>query len=190
MSAIQNRERFDANQYWLNRGVEYIEETRLRTPFYQKQEAFIVDVVRQFQPKSILELGCGFGRITRRILEALPNVKIVGIDLSPDQVRNARSYCEAKRTIFYSDDLLMDPILPLADLCLAVELFLHLPFDGLQTLVPKILRSAPILIHDFDPEPTDRVSRHIYAHDYDELYNGMDVETILHDPYGLKVIRA
>lgn len=38
----------------------------------------------------LLDVGCGGGHLTRMVAERRPDTKIVGLDLSPDQVRRAR----------------------------------------------------------------------------------------------------
>ena len=42
---------------------------------------------------TVLEVGCGFGRITRLLLSNFPNIhEYLAIDLSPDQIENAKEF--------------------------------------------------------------------------------------------------
>ena len=53
------------------------------------------EYLRNFSPKfkNVLEVGCGFGRITKLVLSNQPDIqKYTAIDLSPDQINNAEQY--------------------------------------------------------------------------------------------------
>src|SRR5580704_19370963 len=40
----------------------------------------------------VLDAGCGTGRLTAELLEALPNGRVVGIDLSQNMLHSAREH--------------------------------------------------------------------------------------------------
>ena len=47
---------------------------------------------------SVLEVGCGFGRITKLVLSQFPNIrKYTAMDISPHQIKNAREYVKEVR---------------------------------------------------------------------------------------------
>ncbi|MGH9998111.1 MAG: class I SAM-dependent methyltransferase, partial [Nitrososphaeraceae archaeon] len=55
----------------------------------------LLDYLKSIIPpfKSVLELGCGFGRITKLILSNFPDIQVyTAVDLSPHQIQNAREY--------------------------------------------------------------------------------------------------
>jgi trans-aconitate methyltransferase len=57
----------------------------------------------------LLDAGCGTGRLTRDLLEALPHGKVVGLDVSQNMLDEARAYLEpdyAGRVDFVRCDLL------------------------------------------------------------------------------------
>ena len=114
----------DVNAYWLKRGRGYHAEKRLDSPFYKQQEKFICDVLRDLNPASVLDVGCGFGRVTSAVGKALPGCSITGCELSLDQLEHA----EALPNVFYRQyDLYSDDPLPSADVAMAIEVFLHHP---------------------------------------------------------------
>jgi SAM-dependent methyltransferase len=51
-------------------------------------DAAIVDVVRQQQPRTVLDLGCGEGWLARAL--AAQNMEVTGIDVVPELVREAQ----------------------------------------------------------------------------------------------------
>lgn len=44
-----------------------------------------------FQPASVLELGCGTGILTRKIQERWPDCRITAVDISPEMMEHAKS---------------------------------------------------------------------------------------------------
>lgn len=51
----------------------------------------IVDEVVQLSPQEFLDAGCGEGFVARLLLQALPNLKLTGCDLSAGALRVARA---------------------------------------------------------------------------------------------------
>jgi SAM-dependent methyltransferase len=169
-------ETFDVNRYWLNRGQTYVREDRLYGPYHRVQEQFIFDVLRKCEipARNILELGCGFGRVTRLLAENFPESRITALDLSPDQLINAKSYCEGKSNItFGTYDFYSRAPLPgeRYDLAVAIEVFLHHPAEVISGLISRLAQvSAYILNIDWSEPWPWSIPEHVWVHDYDRLY--------------------
>jgi len=62
--------------------------------------------------ETVLDAGCGTGRLTRDLLEALPRGHVVGLDLSRNMIEAARAYLEPDfrgRVEFICGDILQVP---------------------------------------------------------------------------------
>jgi len=62
--------------------------------------------------EAVLDAGCGTGRLTRDLLEALPRGRVVALDLSQNMIDQARAYLEpdfAGRVEFVCGDVLNQP---------------------------------------------------------------------------------
>lgn len=183
---------FDTVDYWMERGKSYIGEAgRLRTQFYRDQEQFFCDAVKDFKPNTILEVGCGFGRLTASMRFALPGVNIVAFDVSPDQVTNAKRYCVNDPKIdFRCGDVMSLPEAK-ADIAVACEVFLHLP--DVAGAITKLLDAAPVAVHDYDPavKPGDRTGPHCFAHDYERIYSDLGLSFVrrIRGEHGLMVVQ-
>jgi len=68
---------------------EYLERIRARVPLYDELQEQAIAAI-PFPPERVLELGMGTGETTRRLIEAYPDVWVVGLDASPDMVFRAR----------------------------------------------------------------------------------------------------
>ena len=167
---------FDVNAYWLERGRHYMEEKRTPAEFHRLQERFLLDVLRSsgLPMKRVLEIGCGFGRITKLLSEAWPEAEITALDLSPEQLANARRYCgDNPRIHFAQYDFYSGQPLPGNDFdcVLAIEVFLHHPPEVVTGLVQKMTIAASYLVNidwsEHWPWPTPE---HVWIHDFAKLY--------------------
>jgi trans-aconitate 2-methyltransferase len=57
------------------------------------QEEWAMDVVGRLElegAETVLDAGCGSGRVTRHLLELLPKGRVIGVDASPSMIETAR----------------------------------------------------------------------------------------------------
>jgi SAM-dependent methyltransferase len=170
-------DKFNVNAYWLQRGQTYIAEPRLALEYYRGQEKFLFDVLRQGRVPmgTILELGCGFGRITKLLAGHFPEAEITALDLSPEQLQNARQYCAGRGNIqFARHDFYSGQPLPGAayDTALAIEVFLHHPADLVRSLVERMAARVRFLVNlDWSESWPRKLPAHVWLHDYAALYS-------------------
>ncbi len=155
-------------------GERYFDEERLRAESQRDQLALILDTVASLQPNRILEVGCGYGRVTRALANRFPGIPIKAIDLSPDQIRHAETYVKAPNVRFEVADI-CEVALPFSDVSIAIELLLHYPTEQARTIIQRLFTVSPTLIHEIEPSwnAEDRVCCHVFWHDYDALYRGL-----------------
>jgi tRNA (cmo5U34)-methyltransferase len=65
------------------------------SPLREEQLDLLIDIIRAYPhqdivPQQVLDLGCGAGIVMARVLEALPDVRCVGLDGSPPMLEMAR----------------------------------------------------------------------------------------------------
>src|SRR5688500_15215403 len=140
-------EEFNVNAYWLKRGRGYIAERRTPPEFHRLQEQFLLYILRHsgIPMRRVLEIGCGFGRITKLLAEEWPDSVITALDLSPDLLANARRYCgEDPRVRFEQYDFYSGRPLPGSDYdaVIAIEVFLHHPPEFLVGLFHRLASAA------------------------------------------------
>jgi SAM-dependent methyltransferase len=167
---------FNVNQYWLERGKTYMQETRTPAEFHRLQERFLLDVLHcsGLPMRRILEIGCGFGRITRLLAEAWPNAQITALDLSPEQLANAQRYCGDRKHIqFEQYDFYSGAPFPgdNYDTVLAIEVFLHHPPEFIEQLFERLRSVAKVIVNvDWSERWPGPLPEHVWLHDYFELF--------------------
>ena len=58
--------------------------------------------------EAVLDAGCGSGRVTRLLLERLPNGRVIGVDASPSMIEKARDALPEGTELIVSDLLDLD----------------------------------------------------------------------------------
>jgi SAM-dependent methyltransferase len=175
---------FDVNAYWMRRGKSYVDEGRLFTDRFRQQEQFVLDtlVTSNVPMGKVLELGCGFGRITRRLAETFPDARITAVDLSPDQLQNAEVYCadHAARIAFLQYDIYSGLPLPgdAYDTAIAVEVFMHHPRNAVRRTVNRLgAISTYVVNHDWSEAGAASMPKDgCWNHDYKALYESLGLE--------------
>jgi SAM-dependent methyltransferase len=166
---------FNVNEYWLARGRNYIGEA-FPARYHRLQEQFLLDVLANggLRLNRVLELGCGFGRITRLLAQRFPQARITALDLSPEQLANARRYCAGCENVAFEPyDFYSGQPLPGADFdaAIAIEVFLHHPEAVVRGLFAKLAGAARYIVNlDWSepwPWPTPE---HVWVHDFARLY--------------------
>ena len=177
---------FDATTYWMKRGKVYREEEEY-AEYHRVQERFLFEILRagRLPMQNILELGCGFGRVTRLLAENYPGADILAVDVSPDQLENARRHCAGiERIRFQQYDLYSAGPLPGTnyDAAIAVEVFLHHQRTLVRTTIEKLSGIARYLINiDWSEAWPWKPPEHVCIHDYHAIYSeaGMYCATFL-----------
>jgi SAM-dependent methyltransferase len=81
----------DPRKYWtLRGGDDYFQEQEGQAARGQRA-AWIADRLAAYHPTSILEVGCGYGKVLRELRSRL-DVPLVGLDFSATQLDRARSF--------------------------------------------------------------------------------------------------
>jgi SAM-dependent methyltransferase len=83
---------YDPTQFWLEMGGKRYRDLYVYDWIYQIQERMLIDYLKTIEFHTVLEVGCGFGRITKLLLENFDISKYMAIDISPDQIWSAKEY--------------------------------------------------------------------------------------------------
>lgn len=173
---------FDEEKYWVNRGRNYFEMFKkhkiLQMIRYSKQEKEAIRILKATvfandDVNTILEIGCGFGRITKLLLENFSNIqKIEAFDLSEDQIQNAKRYVTDTRVSFKVSNVFDYPFCDESfDLILAFEVLMHIPSKKIGYVIQKMYSSSKKYIVSLDADwYFGKLSPECFNHAYFDLY--------------------
>ena len=133
----------DPRNYWtLRGGEEYFHEQEGQAQRTARSQWLAVRIA-SYQPTSILEIGCGYGKQLRTLRER-HDVPMVGLDFSPSQLGLARSYLEGMDRV----ELVLGSGLSLPfpdkafDLVLTSAVILHNPPSAAERIRREVIRVA------------------------------------------------
>lgn len=170
---------YDYVDYWKNEGeLSKIDSLSFRlTKEHEVQEQPIIDAVKEINPKTILEIGAGWGRIAKLLRGAGVESQYTAMDLSYHRLKQITDKTIGRIVtdfFTYAEDIHYDTIL-------AIEVLMHIPPDIIEDFVAKMKRYADtIIILDYDPEsPRDiELADHNFQHDYDKLFPDAEVTQV------------
>jgi tRNA (cmo5U34)-methyltransferase len=120
---------------------EYLERIHAKVPRYDELQEQAIAAV-PFPPERVLELGMGTGETTRRLIEAFPDVWVVGLDASPDMVFRARQTYDDVQLARMEDPLPDGPW----DLVISVLSTSELTDEQLQALCRRVKEHSRALV--------------------------------------------
>lgn len=165
--------------WWLKHGATYQGEMECDehgpAAAYRAQERMLVEALRGLKDgcATILEVGCGFGRITRVVWECFRPSGYLATDVSEDAIRRAREYIvDPSWMQFAVRDL--DAFTPTGkhDLVLAAEVLMHRTPEQVIVDAEQLAELATRYVVNVDwYEPAFKGdSPGCYQHDYAALF--------------------
>jgi trans-aconitate methyltransferase len=173
---------YDPRTYWTEAPAMRVK------PAHEAQAAALMDAVGRKQVSSILEVGCGFGRIGRLLVEKWPNATYTGIDISQDRISEARAALPDHATLVEADLLEYDTDHSF-DLVVAVEVLMHVRPEEVEEAVERLQLWSHRHIYtvDWDTPIAKAPAAHNFLHDYEALGFEKVASTGLQGVYHLKV---
>lgn len=171
---------YDPPTYWTERGRGY-EAEAVAEGWVEVENEPVFELLDDLDFDSVLEAGCGFGRVGASIVRHYPGVMYTGIDVSPDLVASAR--------LRIPDGLLL--VADLAkweppetyDLVIAVSVLGHILPGDIAGVVEKLLGAARRDLVHVDWNKVGGETAYQYGHDYAAIYRELGVEPT-RKPYG------
>ncbi|MDQ3728584.1 MAG: class I SAM-dependent methyltransferase [Actinomycetota bacterium] len=131
----------------------YLDLIRREVPRYDELQDAAIDAI-PFEPERVLELGFGTAETTRRLLDRYPDVRITGLDSSPEMVFKARELGWEDLRLGRIEDPLPDGPW---DLVIAVLSIHHLDHAGKQELFRQVRgQSRALVIGDVVEVPPEQ----------------------------------
>src|SRR6187402_1025860 len=83
--------KYDPPAYWTEQGP-HITRQRGASPEHRAVEAYLEQLLPTlYDVRSVLDVGCGGGRLASLLLDILPNARYTGVDIGQNQVEATRA---------------------------------------------------------------------------------------------------
>lgn len=186
--------KYDPNTYWYKLGEKYTSSDVFANPHKLKMKMLrviaLLKLLETLQFNSVLEYSCGFGFITKFILDKFKVDDYVAFDASPHWIYEAKVLCKNHSIDFQTsmiEDFKTDKKF---DLVLGVSVLHHIRPNNIKPIIKKLLGyTKKDFIHDDQPfVPNHKIERTTsnFWYDYKQIYQelGYDVKiiTIPHHP--------
>lgn len=179
---------YDQVAYWRERGKTYFDDYQ-PGPDRETQELALAGILRQLAPHTVLDVGCGFGRMALIVMQTLPDTTYLGIDVSVHQVMHAVGMVREPRAAFLAMALedLPEQREPW-DLVLACEFLMHVPPERIEATVARLIGIGRTLVTlDWDQPIDAEPMAHNFLHDYRALLGRDAVHVPISATQGLYV---
>ena len=115
---------FSQVQYW-SWGYRYLGGLRI-----------VIDQLNDLPFKSLIDIGCGDGRLLKELVVLYPEKRFLGVDYSKRAIQLARAMNpDLDYRIF---DIIQDPLKELFDVATLVEVLEHIPLNQIDTFISSL----------------------------------------------------
>ncbi|MFA7418024.1 MAG: class I SAM-dependent methyltransferase [Acholeplasma sp.] len=138
---------------------------------YASTIEFIIDQLRKENFETLLDIGCGDGRLTKEILFDLPNKNIIGVDYSERAISLAKALSPEAR--YVCGDIITSNIVE-ADVCTLIEVFEHIPPETSNDFVAGVsrqLKKGGVLLLTVPHQNIPLIEKHYRHFDTDLLFS-------------------
>ncbi len=163
---------YSPRRFWELWGKVFAEEEYQRSILGQHR--WLLTKIRQSSPRSILEVGCGFGRNLRFLQENSVEGMLIGVDFSRSMIRNIGGLFGT-----YRGQLVQGAAgaLPFADrsfdFVFTMGLCMHIPPAGIRQVigeVARVTRGELALIEEMKVDRAGPINQYTFGHDYEGLF--------------------
>lgn len=82
-------------QYYRDLSQGYEAKIRQLVPAYDGMTGWVLELLVGAAPAMVLDIGCGNGRFSARVLDRIPGARLVGVEASPAMAEEARAVAAA-----------------------------------------------------------------------------------------------
>jgi len=179
MSKIKKK--YQPKEFWDSWTEDFIKD-RWQTDVHSQHKWFL-DKVRLLKPKSILEVGCGFGRNIKFLIEnGVKPDSITGVDISSRMIKFARDYISNNRVKLSVIAIENFDERKNFDLVFTHGVLMHIPPNNIEKALDNIIRISKkhlILIEqNYSPPKSDKSSSYTFVHNYKRLLKKDNLDII------------
>ena len=139
----------------------------------KKRTDWLANTINEFEPVSVLELGCGSGRNLVYIKQKNPECALYGVEINPEAITAAKSQLGSEFKILSNSIYDLDNIESKSiDVVFTSGVLMHIASDKISYIKANLNRIAKkAIIHYELHGPSNEFDFHRYPRDYAEVYS-------------------
>lgn len=154
-------------EFWDNWADDFIKD-QWQTKIHP-QHKWLLEIVKEQRPVSIIEVGCGFGRNIKFLIQnGLNPSSIVGVDISPNMIRLASKYVGSKKVKFFISDLNDLNSQNKFDFVFTHGVLMHIPEDRINIAINRLVclskKSLVVIEQNYRAD-----NNYTFVHNYKKL---------------------
>jgi len=162
---------YDPQEYWKDKPLDIY-------PAHKDQEVQLLKVLKELNFNSVLEVGCGTGRISKLIRDNFQIDEYKGIDLSEYRIKEAKNAVNNDpRYSFQVAPFQFMDVQKKYDLVIAIEVLMHVPPKEFPFVYGKMLGLAEYDVVSLDYSPgkgmEEPLEPHNFLHDYPSIIQNL-----------------
>jgi len=172
----------DLEKFWLKKGKKYYKSEVKRYPLLE-----VPEYLKRFSFNSVLEFGCGTGKITKLILDNFKVDDYVAFDISPDQINHAKLQCQKYQVDFQISSIQKFTTNKKFDLVMGTAILGHIHPNDIMAVIQQLLSYTKKHFIHVDAEPflpvwknyNPKFTRaiHTYRHDWNQIYRDINLNS-------------
>lgn len=176
LSKVLSKISYNPTKFWDDWAGEFIQDSWQKKIHHQHN--WLLRIVRREHPRSILEVGCGFGRNINFLIEnGISPEAITGFDISSNMIKLSRKYLKSKKVKLLVASLADFKTKKKFDFVFTHGVLMHVPKSQIEDAVSKLLdltRKDLILIE----QNYEADNNYTFAHNYKELLSSKEIDII------------
>ena len=155
--------------YWTERGRTF-EAEAIHNGWDATQEPALSELLSGLRFDSVLDVGCGFGRVGAGLLERRPWLKYTGMDVSPDLCAAAQKRLPGREVV--CADLVTWEDERWWDLVLCVSVLSHIPPEHIEGVLRKLWTASRRDLVILDWNDVGASTPYQWGHDFAAMIAG------------------
>ncbi len=178
--------------YWQSNVDNMLNTYLANDKSYAERYKIVFDYIKDLAPKTILEVGCGFGFSLKKIAEEFKDIQIYGCDFSENLIKESKKYCKG---IIPEENLIIADATSLSDykddsfdLIVTFGCLMCLKQDQVKEALNEFKRIAKKIIL-FETDYTSMDSKQTEKFKRERNYPINDYKNLIESTNGLKLIK-
>lgn len=158
---------YGAKKFWDDWAEDFVKDSWQRQ--IHPQHKWLLSIIKKENSKSILEVGCGFGRnINFLIGNGIAPSAITAFDISSSMIKMARKYVKSKKIKLFVSDLAGFKTNEKFDLVFTHGVLMHIPKDQVESAISKLIdlskKNIILIEQNYKAD-----NNYTFIHDYKKL---------------------